>query len=63
MRKLTQRRFVRNRNQYDLFVWAERARRLAGTESPAVREFRRRGYRPSTARLLAELAGYPREAN
>ena len=63
MRKLHPRRFVRNPNQYDLFAWAEQARRLPDRESQAVREMRRRGYRTSTARLLAELAGYPTEVN
>lgn len=63
MRKLPHRRFVRNPNQYDLFEWSEASRRFLTADSRAVRMLSRRGYRSSTARLIAELAGYPREAN
>ena len=64
MRKLHPRRFVRNVNQYDLFEWQEASRRLVTSDSKAVRELQRQhGLRPSTARLIAELAGYPREAH
>ena len=63
MRKLPHRRFVRNVNQHDLFIWAAGQRQSQQRESMAVREISRRGFRPSTARLIAELAGYPREAN
>ena len=63
LRKVPYARCKRNSNQLDLFVWAESARRLPDRETPAVSDLRRRGYGPSTARLLAELAGYPREVN
>ena len=63
MRKLPHRRFVRNVNQYDLFIWASYRRKSQQRETMAVRDISRRGFRPSTARLLAELAGYPREVN
>lgn len=56
------RRFVRNENQYELFEWNEPQRRFLTADSSAVRMFSRQGFSRSTSRLLAELAGYPREA-
>ena len=56
-------RRARKYNPLPLFEWAESQRRLHGRPSAAERMLRHRGYAPSTAALLASLAGFPVEGD
>lgn len=58
---LRQRRRARNPNQLDLFEWSPHIPARRQLPSLAERHFRQRGYPPSTAALLASLAGLKTE--
>ena len=56
--KIDRRRCRRNRQDLPLLDWADRRRRREPARSIAAREMQRRGaYSPTTATLIARLAG------